>query len=124
VQLTHVRLLVGDYVRCFSFYRDVLGLEVTFGDETSGYADLRSGDGSALALFDRPEQGDVVELRPPGDSAVLVFRVDDVDAFADMHEHIVIGPPRSRAEWGIRFVHLRDPDGNLLEVNQQIPMEE
>jgi lactoylglutathione lyase len=122
VRLTHVRLLVEDYVRCFSFYRDVLGLKVTFGDETSGYADLQSGDGSALALFDRPEQGVVVELRAPGDSAVLVFGVDDVDRFADEHEHLVVGPPRSRPEWGIRFVHLRDPDGNLIEVNQQISM--
>jgi hypothetical protein len=28
-----------------------------------------------------------------------------------------------RPDWGIRFVHLRDPAGNLIEVNCPIPME-
>jgi catechol 2,3-dioxygenase-like lactoylglutathione lyase family enzyme len=120
----HVRLLVENYERCFGFYRDVLGLEVTFGDATSGYADLRTSDGAGLALFARAEQGEVVELRPPGDGAVLVFGVDDVDAFVARHGEVVVGPTQSRSEWGIRFAHLRDPDGHLIEVNQQIPMEE
>jgi lactoylglutathione lyase len=35
VRLTHVRLLVDDYDACFRFYRDMLGLEPTFGDEAS-----------------------------------------------------------------------------------------
>jgi catechol 2,3-dioxygenase-like lactoylglutathione lyase family enzyme len=121
MQLTHVRLLVGDYVRCFSFYRDVLGLEVTFGDPASGYADLRAGDGSTLALFDRSEQEGVVELRPPGDGSLLVFGVDDVDAFCRQHEDFMIGPPHDRDDWRIRVAYLRDPDGNLIEVNQPLP---
>ena len=124
MELSHVRLLVADYVRCFSFYRDVLGLEVTFGDVATGYADLRAGDGSTLALFDRSEQESVVELRPPGDGSLLVFRVDDVDAFAREHEDFMVGPPQDRAEWGIRVAYLRDPDGNLIEVNQSIPTAE
>jgi lactoylglutathione lyase len=124
LRLTHVRLLVADYVRCFSFYRDVLGLEVTYGDAASGYADLSAGDGSTLALFDRSEQESVVELRPPGDGSLLVFGVDDVDAFAARHDDFVLGPPRDRSEWGIRVAYLRDPDGNLIEVNQPIPMAE
>jgi lactoylglutathione lyase len=124
LRLTYVRLLVRDYVRCFSFYRDVLGLEVTYGDAASGYADLRAGEGSMLALFDRSEQESAVELRPPGDGTLLVFGVDDVDAFVATHDDFVLGPPRDRADWGIRVAYLRDPDGNLLEVNQQIPMAE
>jgi lactoylglutathione lyase len=121
VNLTHVRLLVADYVRCFSFYRDVLGLEVTYGDAASGYSDFSAGDGSTLALFERSEQGETVELRPPGDSALLVFGVEDVDAFWRTHEDFVLGPPRDRGDWGIRVAYLRDPDGNLIEVNQPLP---
>jgi catechol 2,3-dioxygenase-like lactoylglutathione lyase family enzyme len=122
VKLTHVRLLVDDYALCFHFYRDVLGLEVTFGDETSGYSDFATNGGTALALFDRREQAEAVELRPPGDEAVLIFGVENVDDVAGRLGAYLVGPPQSRAEWGIRFVHVRDPHGNLIEINQQIPM--
>jgi catechol 2,3-dioxygenase-like lactoylglutathione lyase family enzyme len=123
VRLSQVRLLVGDYVRCFSFYRDVLGFEVTFGDPASGYATLNTGGGGTVALFDRAEQQQVVELRPAGDGTVLAFEVDDVDAFYERHDDVMIGPPRDRADWGIRVAYLRDPDGNLLEIHHQIAME-
>jgi lactoylglutathione lyase len=124
VKLTHVRLLVTNYGECFRFYRDVIGLEPGFGDEDSGYADFAAGTGSILALFDRGEQAEVVEVREPGDAAVVIFSVEDVDAAAGrLREHLV-AEPQSRPEWGIRFVHLRDPAGNLIELNQAIPMEE
>ena len=35
---------------------------------------------AAVAIFERSGQGEVVELRPPGDSTLLVLEVDDVDA--------------------------------------------
>ena len=125
MRLTHVRLLVPNYAECFRFYRDVLGLQPGFGDEESGYADFSGGGGeSVLALFYREEQGEVVALREPGDAALLVLEVDDVDAAAErLRSHVVAGP-ESRVEWGIRFVHLRDPAGTLIELNQQIPMAE
>jgi catechol 2,3-dioxygenase-like lactoylglutathione lyase family enzyme len=57
MRLTHVRLLVDDFAACFRFYRDVVGLARTFGDETSGYADfkvvhLRDPPGNLLELFE------------------------------------------------------------------------
>lgn len=125
MRLTHVRLLVSDYPGCFAFYRDVLGLQCGYGDETGGYADFSGGGGeSCLALFDRSYQGDQVELRPPGDGAVLIFRVESVDDAAVRYAEHVLGEPVSRPDWGIRVVYLRDPDGNLIELNEEIPMEE
>ena len=124
MKLTHVRLLVSNYGECFRFYRDVIGLEAGFGDESSGYADFAAGTGSILALFDRGEQAEVVEVREPGDAAVLILSVDDVDAAATRFREHLVSEPQSRPDWGIRFVHLRDPAGNLLELNQEIPMEE
>jgi lactoylglutathione lyase len=123
VQLTFVRLLVDRYDECFRFYRDTLGLPPTFGDESSGYANFRAGE-AQLALFERTEQGEVVGLQLPGDRAVVVFAVEDVDAQAErLRDHVVAGPT-DRRDWGIRVLYLRDPDGNLVELNQQIPMEE
>ncbi len=120
MQTLHIRVLVGDYVRSFAFYRDVLGLEPTFGDETSGYADFSVNEGTTLAVFERSEQEEVIELRPPGDGAVLVFGVADLDAFAADHPDLLVGPPRDRADWNIRVAYLRDPEGNLIEVNQPL----
>ena len=79
MRFSQVRLLVDDFPAAFAFYRDTLGLGVASGHESSGYASFDAGPGS-VAIFERAGQGEVVELRPPGDSTLLVLEVDDVDA--------------------------------------------
>jgi lactoylglutathione lyase len=123
VKLSQIRLLVDDVDGCFRFYRDVLGLEPSFEAEGEDYASFQAGDGT-VALFRRSAQGDVVGLRLPGDSALVVLEVDDVDAEATrLGEHVIAGPV-SQPAWGGRVAYLRDPDGNLVELFQSIPMEE
>jgi catechol 2,3-dioxygenase-like lactoylglutathione lyase family enzyme len=118
-QSTHVRLLVEDYRACFEFYADVLGIEATFGDADSGYADFDAGGDTALALFDREEMLDAVEAGSipgdaggdgdsPGDRVVLVFGVDPVTA------------PMDRPEWGSRTAHVRGPAGTVIECNEPL----
>ena len=121
MRLTHVRLLVeGDFAETFRFYRDVLGLAPTFGDEDSGYASFASGE-AALAIFGRAEQGEVVKLRAPGDGALPIVEVDDVDVLVEpLGGHVVSGPT-SREDWGIRVLYVRDPAGNLLELASPVP---
>ena len=115
MRLTHVRLLVDDFPRCFRFYRDVLGLEVTFGDEAGGYASFRTGDAS-LAIFARAEQGEAVELHEPGDGSIPILEAGELDAEAErLRPHVAAGPI-SRPDWGIRVLYVRDPAGNLLEL--------
>ena len=118
MRLTHVRLLVEDFAGCFRFYRDVLGLEATFGDADGGYADFRAGD-VELAIFARSGMDGVVPLRDPGDAAIVILRVDDVDAEADRLRNQGVrfaSLPHDQPDWGIRVAHLRDPDGNLIEL--------
>lgn len=125
-ELTHTRLLVDDYPACFRFYRDAFGMDPTFGDESSGYADFDTGD-VTLALFDAAELADAIGTDPPpespADGSMLVFRVEDVDAAFDRlaDEAAVVAAPADHPEWGIRTAHLRDPDGTLLELNEPIP---
>ena len=127
--LTHVRLLVDAYADCLRFYRDTLGFPVTFGDETSGYADLDAG-GITLALFGADEMADALpdddarDRTVRGrDDAALVLRVEDLDA---AYEAAVAGggtavaPPTDHEDWGIRTAHVRDPDGTLLELNRPL----
>lgn len=121
--LSYVRLLVRDYSACFRFYRDVLGLEPTFGDETSGYADFRTGDIS-LALFDRGEMLEAIQIAPSTtsegqDRVALIFQAGSVDeAVAELEGKGVqfVTRPTDRPDWGIRVAHFRDPDGTLLEI--------
>ena len=120
---SYIRLLVRDYPACFRFYRDVLGLEPTFGDEDSGYADFRTGDVS-LALFDRGEMMQAIAMAPSTtvegpDRVALIFGAESVDeSVADLEGKGVrfVAPPTDHPEWGIRTAHFRDPDGTLLEI--------
>ncbi len=133
MKLTHVRLLVVNFEACFRFYRDVMGFEASWGDETSGYADFEVGEGTALALFGRQAMADVVGMGGTPleaecqDRAMLIFGVDDLEAAVarlkakgatfvrDIEDH---------PDWGIRTAHLRDPEGTLIEINSPLPQEE
>ena len=121
MRFSQVRLLVDDFGEAFRFYRDELKLETTFGEEPP-YASFAAGEGS-VAIFERSGQGEMVELRPPGDSVVLVLEVDDVDAAVRRLDRVV-SQPVDRGDWGGRVAYVRDPSGNLIELFQVIPMTE
>ena len=123
MRFSQARLLVDDFAAAFRFYRDTLGLRAASGDESSGYASFDTGSGT-VAIFERGGQGEVVELRPPGDSTLLVLEVDDVDAdVAGSGEHVVRAPV-DQPDWGGRVAYLRDPSGNLIELFQALPQQE
>ncbi|CAI6033502.1 VOC family protein [Cohnella sp. JJ-181] len=127
MKLSHVRLLAPNIHECFLFYRDTLGLEVRYGDETTPFAEFATGDVS-FAL-EPPMAGDPAEKRQQAqpfsgrDQVALVFRVEDVDAvYEDLRAKGVpfVQQPRDTPEWGHRVAYLRDPAGNVIELNQGI----
>ncbi len=122
MRFSQARLLVDDFAAAFRFYRDTLGLSTASGDESSGYASFDTGSGM-IAIFERGGQGEVVELRPPGDSTLLVLEVDDVDADVARLEAHVAREPVDQPHWGGRVAYLRDPSGNLIELFQALPRE-
>jgi catechol 2,3-dioxygenase-like lactoylglutathione lyase family enzyme len=127
--LTHVRLLVNDYVGCFRFYRDVLGFAYQGGDESGPYVEFIAGENVYIALFYRAYMSSVAHTDnlpdpvPSKDLAVLCLEVDDVDATAaDLKSKGVtlVNEPMDMESWIIRVAHFRDPDGNLIEINQPL----
>jgi catechol 2,3-dioxygenase-like lactoylglutathione lyase family enzyme len=76
--------------------------------------------------MNRTGQAEVVALRDVGDGGMLAFGVDDLDSALARPRAAGAEPGRvvERPDCGIRFAHLRDPAGNLLEVNEAIPMEQ
>ena len=122
MRFSQVRLLVDDPGEAFRFYRDELGLTPGWGDEGDAYASFAAGDG-AVAIFTRDGQAGAVELRAPGDGALLVLEVDSVAEWAGRLAGYVVAGPTERPDWGGRVLHLRDPSGNLIELFESIPME-
>lgn len=128
MRLTHVRLLVTDYPACFRFYRDVLGLPVGFGDENGPYGDFDAG-GVFIALYDRRLMDEAIggTGKPLSaeamDRVLLSIAVDSVD---EAHDALrakgvsFVAAPLDRPDWGIRTAHLRDPDGNLIEIYKDL----
>jgi lactoylglutathione lyase len=52
MKLFSFRLLVGDFPVSARFWRDTMGLNMTFSDEEIGYAYIEAGS-AVLELFDR-----------------------------------------------------------------------
>jgi catechol 2,3-dioxygenase-like lactoylglutathione lyase family enzyme len=135
MQLTHVRLLIERFDECFRFYRDVLGLPIGWGEEGGSYASFETGEpgGATLSLFSRREMAEAVGYAGrPGNSVAqdrvaVILKVDDLDgtvARIAAQGGAFVNRPIDRPDWGIRAAHLRDPDGNLLELYTNLTREQ
>lgn len=125
MKLDNVRLLVGKFDEMFRFYRDKLGLEVTWGKEGDVYAQFKFPEGGDLAIFSEALMAQTIGTSDIGNSDQsrerfsLIVRVENVD---EWHKKLsskgvrFITPPTNRADWGIRTAHLRDPESNLIEL--------
>lgn len=106
--------------RSVAFYRDVIGLDVRV--EGHGYVEF-AVENTKLALFERSQLPDLIG-RGGGEAPTgeIVFVVDDVDAEAARLRAAgaeLLSGPVDRP-WGHRTVHLADPDGNIVELAQNV----
>jgi catechol 2,3-dioxygenase-like lactoylglutathione lyase family enzyme len=125
VHLSYVRVLVDDFPACFRFYRDTMGFEVLWGDENNVYGEFKVGAETRLAVTARRVMAEVPGVSGQSGGAgperfMLVLEVDDVDAHAAALEGRgaqLAARPVDRPAWTVRTAHLRDPEGNLIEIN-------
>jgi lactoylglutathione lyase len=120
----YVVLIVEDLDRSVSFYTEVLGLEL--GHRSGDYAQLVTG-ATRLALYTRSGMAKTLgmALEAPAVNAPafeIGFKVADAtDAF---HQIVARGAvpvvePTDRF-WGQRTAYVRDPDGHLIELAQDL----
>jgi len=125
--LDYVVLIVADLERALAFYTGALGLVLQHRAEK--YAQMKAGT-TRLSLYTRDAMaetlGTAIDPPSPGAPAFeLGFKVPDCDAaFADL---VAAGatpalPPTTR-RWGQRTAYVRDPDGNLIELAQDLGRE-
>lgn len=123
MRLTHVRLLTDDVEALARFYRDVLGLELTLDAGDGVYKELRGPGDVILGVFRRELMGQMIGAgvsAGSSDSVALTFAVDDVDEAARAVRERgaeLVSEPRDYEVAFLRVAHLRDPDGNLIELN-------
>ncbi|GGO26742.1 extradiol dioxygenase [Microbispora rosea subsp. aerata] len=121
------RVLASRFAECFRFYDGLLtavaGARLVKGTEAGPYANWDRDEEAVLALLDRDLLARVtgVDLGDGRDGTMLVLTVDDVGKAAQVaaaHGGRIVAQPSARPEWGptCRTAHLRDPDGNLLEL--------
>lgn len=124
-RLDHLVLTVADIERTCTFYCEVLGMDrVEFG---AGRVALRLGEQKINLHVVGHEFEPKADAPTPG-SADLCFIISTPIAeamrrLADLGVEITDGPvPRTGATGPIVSIYLRDPDGNLLELANPVPM--
>ncbi|WP_251093325.1 VOC family protein [Streptomyces sp. Caat 7-52] len=124
MELAQVRLLVTDFAACYRFYADVLGLKPQSGAAEGPYEKFSPHVGSAgIALQDRVMMAEILDElgeTATGHRSLVVLRVDDLDAYcAEITSRgatLLHGPAPMTDR--MRVAHLKDPEGNLVELQQ------
>ena len=123
----YVVLIVTDLRRSLEFYVDVLGL--TVGHRSGPFAQLITGI-TRVSLYERAalEQSlgrPLVAPDPDAPGFELGFKVPDVDAaFAELKERgVAVAREPVDRPWGQRAAVFCDPDGHLIEIIEDLPME-
>jgi lactoylglutathione lyase len=128
VELAQVRLLVTDFAACYRFYAEVLGLRPQSGATNGPYEKFSPASGSAgIALQDRAMMAEVLgELgdAAAGHRSLVVLRVDDLDVYCAQltaRGATLLRDPAPMTD-RMRVAHLKDPAGNLVELQEWLPL--
>ncbi len=132
MKFTQTRLLVHNFDDCFTFYAQTLGLKTVWGSLGELYASFECQNRTTISIYNAQSMLDSTEhvkidRRIHVDKFVLVLGVDDVDqSYKELLKKDVhfINEPHDEPGWGNRVVHLRDPEGNLIELNQMMSLED
>lgn len=119
-KLFAVCLLVDDFEKSLSFYRDILGLEIN--SQEGKFADFKLGE-TQLAIFQKDEATAMFpkEFMGKGGGVSLAFQVEDVEKACEGLKtkgvKIIEGPKTTA--WGQVVAYFLDPDNNIWEVSKK-----
>ncbi len=118
MNLLSIRIITADIQTLVAFYTKVTGVQLI--QYTADFAELQTASATLAIGSTRTLQffgGDEVAKAGHNQSAIIEFKVDDVDAeyerLKDFLSDKLVQPPTTMP-WGNRSLLFRDPDGNLL----------
>jgi catechol 2,3-dioxygenase-like lactoylglutathione lyase family enzyme len=115
--ISAITLTTGNMARALRFYQD-LGFRLHHGGPDSNFSSLTGGSSFVNLIPQGPDRGH-------GWWGRVIFHVSDVDAFYRRALERGYRPedePRD-AEWGERYFHITDPDGNELSFAKPLNAE-
>lgn len=116
--LDHIVLVVADVEATLAFYRDILGMIAR--EEKPGKWSLQAGH-QKISLQKKGDEPQIARGTLPGSGNLCLLIEGDLETalalLADAGIETVSKPTtRDGATGPIHSVHLRDPDGNLVEI--------
>jgi len=117
--------------RSLAFYRDILGFEVQGSWAPEGnlyWADLRHGDVAIMLnakyeIDEQPASDDPASATWHHDT-VLYLNTDNVDvAYEELRSRVPKLQPPTTAFYGMKQIHVTDPDGFCICIQQRAPEE-
>ena len=125
MKLTTVRVLATRFAETVAFYRDVLGIPIRA--DAGVYVAFDAG-GFELGVYGREMMADIVDSMVPGtsptnDGLLINLEVEDLDAAMSALSSKGVSfetEAHDQPDWGMRVVHLRDPEGNLIELYERL----
>jgi catechol 2,3-dioxygenase-like lactoylglutathione lyase family enzyme len=128
----YTRLHVENYLDCKRFYQDVLGLKVSMTNDAEEYVEFDAGE-TKITILNRSRLKDYIDSIESATydrrdaKMILTFAVPDLDdAIAQLKAK---GVPLFSSPWqfpddglagGMLSACIRDPDGNLIELEQML----
>ena len=119
-KLFAVCLLVDDFEKSLSFYRDILGLGVN--SQEGKFADFKLGE-TQLAIFQKDEATAMFSRNymSKGGGVSLAFQTEDVEKICEDLKtkgvKIIEGPKTTA--WGQIVAYFLDPDNNIWEGSKK-----
>jgi catechol 2,3-dioxygenase-like lactoylglutathione lyase family enzyme len=111
-QTANTILYCQAWVETVAFYRDYLGLPITFASEW--FVEFALTDTARLSVAD--ERRATIKSSH-GAGITLTFQVNDADEIWAEFQKAGLQPTPCRTHaWGARTFYLRDPEGHRLEV--------
>jgi catechol 2,3-dioxygenase-like lactoylglutathione lyase family enzyme len=128
----YTRLHVENYLDCKHFYQDILGLKVSMTNDAQEYIEFDAGetkitilnrsrlkdylDSIESATYDRRDAKMLLTFAVPDlDDAISQLKAKGVAIFSSPWQH-----PEEGLAGGMLSACIRDPDGNIIELEQII----
>jgi lactoylglutathione lyase len=118
MKMTTVRLFVDDPSGCADWYKKHFDLEERAN--AGVYVELDTGE-CKLGFFQRDAMNQVLQggLRAAGDSHLINIEVENLDEAVEVLRAAGVEieiEPHDQPDWFMRVAHVRDPEGNLVEL--------